>query len=101
MTTPPKFAVGFDGNYFVVGDIVRHSSDYIDLEKGKPCEPATVEKIYVEDGVTKVRVRYPKWMNPDPNGWPQSKGGGSIISPENFFKKLTREERMAEMFMEA
>lgn len=99
----PKFAVGSDGNYIVIGNKVRHSSDDLAIRNGEsPGTLGTVEKLslrYENSGYAEVWafVRWPLVENP--NGWPVKKGGGAIEARANTFRKVTPEELMAEEFM--
>ena len=98
---PPEYGVGSDGNYIVVGDLVRHNSDDLDVREGKaPGPPGTVESLslrYLNTGEAEVwaKVRWPK----NPGDWPRPPGGGSIEARADTFRKLTRGEQLAEMFM--
>jgi hypothetical protein len=87
----PKYATGGDGNYYAVGEIVRHNSDYSALARGAKFSPAgRVLLIYHEEGpgagTIKVRVGYPN--------------GGGITDDEKSFQKVTPEEQLAERLME-
>lgn len=83
----PKYATGGDGNYFAVGEYVRHNSDYTAFAKGAKLSPAgQVHLIYCEEGGgVRARVMYPN--------------GGGITDDEKSFQKVTPEERLAERLM--
>ena len=100
-TKHPEYGVGSDGNFIVIGDLVRHSSDDLAIRNGEaPGTLGTVEKLslrYEPGGYAEVWafVRWPK----NPGDWPKPPGGGAIEARANTFRKVTQEEKMAEEFM--
>ena len=102
MTVP--FGIGSDGNYFTIGDPVRHSSDDLGIALGQiPGPPGIVEKIVVdyENGeIVLATVRWPENPDKDADVWPRNPpGGGKLTDKAKFFRKVTREEEIAERFM--
>jgi hypothetical protein len=102
----PEYGVGSDGNYFVVGDLVRHNSDDLAIRNGEmPGPPGRVESLSLRyaAGSSPVRIKIDVWAKvrwpKNEKPWPSPPGGGSIESRANDFRKITREEQMAERFM--
>lgn len=104
-TAPPKMVVGADGAFFAVGDRVRHTSDDTAIDEGKkPGAPGTVERLSLRQkpGFAAEEwafVRWPVWKNPDPDGWPKQTGGGAVEDRARFFRKLSKEEQVAEALL--
>jgi hypothetical protein len=100
-TKPPECGIGSDGNFIVVGDPVRHSSDDLAIRHGSlPGAPGTIEKLtlrYQPGGEAEVwaLARWPKTNLP----WPSPPGGGAVEDRANFFRKVTREEIVAERML--
>lgn len=100
-TKPPEYGIGSDGNYIYVNDPVRHTSDDLSIRDGAlPGAPGMVEKLslrYQPGGEAEVWVfaRWPKTNAP----WPAPPGGGAVEDRAAFFRKVTREEIVAERFI--
>lgn len=80
-------AVGSDENYYTVTDIVRHNSDFAAFDRGEKITPPgiVVRVWWGQDFARYVEVKYPN--------------GGGITDQDTSFRRVTREELVAERMM--